>query len=422
VKFSPLFFILVVGISSLSGSSLALAQSDPMDCRIELADGKSLDAQLVAFDSDQIKFATSSGEQSVSLESVNEVIFAGETNSEIEALEIGLIDGSKLAASTVQMLDGSMKIKMASEQTATIHSKSVDYLLFSRFVSALAPEWNSVVQQERASDALVIAKNEKTQTVDGIVGDLTPDSVQFTIGERTASIKRSKISGILFYHRAIRDFADAAASIRLTNGSELNARSLSVTNGQMEVVTVAGVQFSILPANVANISFANNRMVPLTDLDPATNVWNPLLSNSKIASSLEKFSRARIDGSYMNRPLALAIKTEDGLDQLRKETFQRGFAIKGGGKLSFLLAGQYKKLSGLIGFDPNANPSGNVRLVIQVDGKTEFDQVLEAQVMKEPLKLDLDLASAERLVFRVDYHDRRSIGDVLHAVDMKLHR
>ena len=50
------------------------------------------------------------------------------------------------------------------------------------------------------------------------------------------------------------------------------------------------------------------------------------------------------------------------------------------------------------------------------------EQVLDAAKMKKPFPLDIELNESDRIVFQIEYHDRRSVGDILHAVDMKLVR
>jgi len=112
--------------------------------------------------------------------------------------------------------------------------------------------------------------------------------------------------------------------------------------------------------------------------------------------------------------------------QRYRKRHKRGLAIKGGGKVSFPLASRYRRLTGLIGFDPDTNPSGKVRFEIQVDGRTCLEEVLVAGDLERPFEFDIDLTLdgdlAKRLVIFVGYEDRRSIGDVLHVVDAKLHR
>jgi len=61
-------------------------------------------------------------------------------------------------------------------------------------------------------------------------------------------------------------------------------------------------------------------------------------------------------------------------------------------------------------------------LIVQINGSNRVEKVLDASKMKQPFPINIDLSDADRIVFQVEYHDRRSVGDILHAVDMKLVR
>ena len=106
------------------------------------------------------------------------------------------------------------------------------------------------------------------------------------------------------------------------------------------------------------------------------------------------------------------------LSELR--SFERGIAMAGGTRLSYGVNGRYKRLSGWVGFDPDANQAGNVKLTIRGDGQKLLEKEMLAQQMENPFELTLDINSVQRLTFQVDYHDGRAIGDNIHLVDIKV--
>lgn len=83
---------------------------------------------------------------------------------------------------------------------------------------------------------------------------------------------------------------------------------------------------------------------------------------------------------------------------------------------------KFRKLTGWVGFDPSANPSGIVLFKIIVDGKVKVEQELVSREMNNPVELNVEITNADRIVFQVDYHDGRSIGDQLHLVNLKVSR
>ena len=273
---------------------------------------------------------------------------------------------------------------------------------------------------ERESDALVVSRDSKLQMIDGVVGNVSAENVSFTVGERTADVKRSRLAGMLFYRRNTDEFAPSVFVLQLADGSVIEVQSLTIEDDQFAIRSVAGASFTVQPKTISNMDFSSKREMWLTDLDPATNDWTPLLASPNIVGSLKHFSLAKIDKSFNRKPLAILNRGED--ESWARKEFAKGFAIKGGGKLSFVLARQFQQLSGTIGFAPDANSTGVVKLIIQVDGANRVEEVLDAAKMKQALPIDIDLNGADRIVFQVEYHDRRSVGDILHAVDMKLIR
>lgn len=407
-------------------ASQANAQSSPLNSRIEESSGSTFNATLIAFDADQLTVQTDSQLTTLPYSEIARIILQGEPTTFAGMLRVNLIDQSELACSSVTMNDGSVMITTDCGVEATIKSRFVDSVRLFPISAAMESEWKSAVEQPRESDAILFAKEGSFQMIDGVLENVKPETVAFTIGDRTAEIKRAKLSTLLFYRRLRREFESPVASVSLVDGSSINVQSIQLiqdgVSDEFELTTVSGSRIRVPAIKVVEFDFGGNRFVWLSDLDPVSNDWSPIIASPSIANSLARFSTARIDRSFGDRPLVLAVNAKDGSGSTENQTFERGFAIKGGGKLSFSLAGQYKKLTGKIGFDPNANPSGNVRLIVQLDGRIAVDEVLDAEKMTGPFQLDLDLESVQRLVFRIDYNDRRSIGDVLHAVDVKLTR
>ena len=57
---------------------------------------------------------------------------------------------------------------------------------------------------------------------------------------------------------------------------------------------------------------------------------------------------------------------------------------------------------------------------MRAGGKLLLQERLENKMMDRPLKLDLDINGAKRIVFELSYHDGRSVGDQVHLVDLKV--
>ena len=169
------------------------------------------------------------------------------------------------------------------------------------------------------------------------------------------------------------------------------------------------------------MNFSLGRAEFLSQMEPTTNDWNALITSSVIFEKLRRMKLARANESFKGLPLSLKFQPDQDLSFATQiKQFEQGFAIQGGGKLAFSLGGRYRKLTGLVGFDPAANITGHVKLIVLVDGKPVVERELIHRTLKNPIQLDVDIKDAKRVVFQVDFQDGRSTGDQLHLVNLKV--
>ena len=404
------------------GNIAIAAQTTGFGSTFELADGTELEAQLQSIDSQSVEFVVGEEKQRLAIDAVDRIRFADKAVSPEATTRVKLIDGSELNCKLLEVSGRDLIATTECGLNFKLSTRLVDSaLLDTSNTPEFQKQWRKITATKRESDALVVSRDQKLQMVDGVLGDVAPESVTFTVGERTADVKRERLAAILFYRRIADEIEPANFVFGLADGSRIHARQLSVDEQRVSVVSSAGAKFEIDPNIISDIDFQEGRSVWLSDLDPASNDWEPLLTNSSVQGKLKQFSRARLDKSFGGKDLSILVFDEESDSRARRE-FAKGFSIKGGGKLSFLLARQYRQLTGSIGFDPDANSTGIVKLVIQVDGSNRVEQVLDASKMRGPFPIEVDLVDASRIVFNVEYHDRRNVGDILHAVDLKLHR
>lgn len=396
-------------------------QSDSLKAVVELRDGSEFEAELQKIDRDTATFLVEGNTKAISVSNINSIEYSDPPGvpSDI-ANSIVLVDESELFCDTFTVVERELISETESNVKVRIKSRLIDNIRFASVDTEFLKNWATIIKSKRESDALVVSRDQKLQMIEGIVGDVAAESVSFSVGERTADVKRSRLCGMLFYRRVAGELAPPAFVLELEDGSTIQVQTMVIENEKFVVRSVADATFEINPRSISNLDFRSKREMWLTDLEPATNDWTPLMSGSSVLGSLKKFSMAKINRSFSGKPLAIMNHGED--ESWNRKEFANGFAIKGGGKLSFLLGKQYQRLTGSIGFDPDANSTGVAKLIIQVDGSNRVEKVLEASEMKSPFHINVDLNEASRIVFQVEYHDRRSVGDILHAVDMKLLR
>ena len=229
------------------------------------------------------------------------------------------------------------------------------------------------------------------------------------------------MDAVVFYHAAGRELAQPACKILLTDASQALVRRLKWSDQSCAATLVCGTELTIPLESISRMDFSIGKDEFLSQMEPTTNDWNALIASPAIVDKLRRLKIARVNESFRGLPLSLKFSPNQGLSFVSEvKQFEQGFAIQGGGKLAFSLGGRYRKLTGLVGFDPAANVTGRVKFVVLLDGKTAVEEVLVHREMKNPFQLDLDIKDTKRVVFQVDYQDGRSTGDQLHLVNLKV--
>jgi hypothetical protein len=276
----------------------------------------------------------------------------------------------------------------------------------------------------QSGDAIVVRRSGRLETIEGIVGDISADKVDFRLDDRSASIDRSKITGVIFYHAKGRELPPARCQLTLLDGSVLKLRQIELTGDSFLGLACSGARFELPRELVARLDFSLGRAVFLGSMTPTNRDWTPLIAGSAILEKLRQVRLPRANRSFDNRPLELVFYPEDSdpVKIPRTQTFDNGYAMVGGSKLVFSLDRQFERLTGLAGFSPMADSEGNVVLKIRCDNRLALQQQLRKSDNKNPLKLDIDLKDVQRLVIEVDYVDGRSVGDMIHLCNLKVSR
>ena len=335
-------------------------------------------------------------------------------------VQIHLIDGSRITAGQWSLQNQICQIG----SNTRIQTRDIRAIQLRVYVdSAMKKQWNKVSSTPpEAGDALVIQRNGRLDTLEGVVGNVIDGRLTFAMDEREANISLNKIEGVVFYHAAGRELVEPFTHIEFRNGSHVVARKIeSVDEGTLTIETVAGVRLDARFDELLSMDFELGRVVQLSELKPSSVDWQSLLTSAALLPNLKRLNAPRINRSFQNGPLTLTFYPDPNAPYLsQRREFQTGFAIKAGSKMAFALGASYSKLSGFVGFDPSASPSGNVLLRFRADGKILLEQQLENVQFVQPLEINLNVQDVERLVIELDYCDGRDVGDILHLCDLKV--
>ncbi len=428
----------LIGLSLLcfgTMSQVAVAQVETAHVSVRTADGGTLSAELMAIDGQLVELKTDQTDQTdqksqfINFDSIESITFDNQRstqNASAGTFQCQLADGSLINGASISISGSEVQIELAAGGRIELAKSSLRYLLL--FNSTTNPktrqQWNEFLTTfSSTSDAIIASKNESLQAIEGVVGDVTEAGFQFAMGERAVTVRAEKLTGVCFY-RADREFPEPVCEIRLVNGSGIAVQQAVYVEEVLNCVTCTGDQISLPIDQVTQLNFAAGRTIYLSDLVPTTNAWLPLVASPANLDALVKLNSAIADQAFSGQPLTLRNTPADGLGlAVTTQTYAKGFAIAGGGRLAFNLNGQFKRLTALVGFDPETEGlEGNVRLEFRVDDKKVINEVLQNREVTRPLPVDIDVEGVQRLVIRVDYHDRRSVGDRIHIVEARVSR
>jgi hypothetical protein len=152
----------------------------------------------------------------------------------------------------------------------------------------------------------------------------------------------------------------------------------------------------------------------LSELEPASLKVQPkipsMLNDNVVALLYQPRRNTSLDGD----PLRLTFPG----DTAEEKEFSKGLSIHSRTELIWRLGGQYRKLQGWAGIDPEVQGEGQVRLAVQGDGKVLYDKPITGS--EAPLPLEIDVSGVDRLTLLVDYGDQTDIGDRLNLCELRV--
>ena len=410
--------------------SSGLARSQSASVNVRLIDGSRLMGVLQDTNIDQVTLETDAGAKTVAVDQIELIEFPESEKEQLpkQAAQFFLLDGSSVFVDKYKLADRKITATTISGSSVSISKRNVGSIVFDGDRNAIRSQVDQVKQAtDIVADTLIVLRRGEFNAVEGIVKGLDQNSVQFAIEDKSADISISKLSAITFFKAAKNEYANPLAICVLSDTSRIKLRDIKVSPKQLLLTSLTGEQFGVDFTKIVSLEFSETTSIPLADLPPSTNDWEPLLVGGAIAEKLRQLRLARINQSFSGGPLSLEIprapdEIESGKTRTVERFFNSGIAVQGGGRLAWRLNGNYQSLKGLIGFSPQASEFGNVKVRMMGDGQVLFEQELAKKSMLDPIAFEVDLVDHQRMIIEVDYADGRSIGDVIHLVNLTLQK
>jgi hypothetical protein len=405
-------------------TSLLLAA--PED-RITTLAGEELSGQLVAITADHVTVNFAGAEKrfaSGDLLSLQPIAPTKVENKAQPLVWIELIDGSQLLAASYTVAAGNARASLVGGESVEIPTRSIRAVRLKEHdsdvarTSQLPRQWQEALATKSAGDVIVIRKltpadapaDKQTAALDqleGVLGEITADKVNFTFDGNSIPVDRAKVEGVVYFHPSGRELPDPLCRLDDDAGSKWNLKSLSLAGEELEAVSVSGVKIKLPISRLAALDYSAGKIVYLSDLEPQTAEWTNLFGQTPASKGLARLYAPRRDKSFDGGPITAGDRS-----------FSKGLALRSRTLVEYRLDAKFNKLLALAAIDPKTT-GGDVRLVISLDGKPLGEHKVTGRDAG-PTSIEHDIRGGRKLSILVDFGEGLDIADRLHLANARV--
>lgn len=385
---------------------------------LQANDGQSHIGSLEKLDQHQAVIRTDDGLQDIPADQLLRI-----TNTELDSsgaeptITVMLTDGTQIGATAFEM-GKKAKIKVVGGVVLEVDPRHLRTVRFQKpgFAGPLEKDWVALLAGVKQGDLLIVRRGGKALSfLEGTVQAVNKDSVDFVFDNDDFQVSREKIEGLSFLTRKVEKVR--ADQVVYALGSCLfQAKSAQWTDGGFEVELVCGDKLQLPMSMVRVVDFSASRVVYLSTLEPYKLTVTPRLPTS----TLSELARRLIYKPGINRSLSgRRLSLPSGNRATPRQYFDHGLAIHSRTELIYRLEdGEYGRLLGMAGLDPDLKQQGSVRLLIEGDDQPLLEELLGPG--DPPLPIDVSVARVRRLRILVDYGDKLDAADHLNLCEIRL--
>ncbi len=384
---------------SLFSVSLAMILAVSPEVEVTSLSGTSVSGHLQSFNKTVVNLKLEQVSKNVPLSQILNVRFPKNRfqRSLQSPLTVRLTDGSSFPVQSLQ--SNEKQVKVIGDQTGSllIPAKSVSSIRFGNLNSKIQNSWKKLLNGKHAKDLLVVQKENVLDFIDGVVGSITDEKIQFFTGDDEVSVNRKRVFGIIYFRQPVNE-ASPFCSIRLTNEGLIHASSITFSGNEFEATLECGAQARFAPQAIANLDFSQGKVRYLSDLEPR---------NIKYTPFFDTIWKYRKDKHRDGGPLRVGGKE-----------YSRGLYIHSKTLLQYRIKSGYRNFRAIMGIDDSVPNIGFVYVEIKGNGRTLYSGNVRSS--DEPVELNLDVRGVRDLDILVDFGDNLEICDHLDLCEARL--
>ncbi len=383
---------------------------------VKLIDGSQRRGDLVGWEQSGLKL--NAGGEIVELETAQllRISRPGDAqNSATSPTFLQLSDGTRLAHEAYEVRAGQATIATAlAPEPFSISTALIEWV-------SLMPNAPELSDAELQGDALVIynKKRDSFDQLDGILGDISAEKVQFEWDGETLPVNRNKVGAVGYFHAKRESVTDPVCWLKLADGTRLPIAKLLRTGSTIQATTISDVDFSIPLDMVRVADYSHDKLIYLSDLKPTYQQWSPRIDLPSSAQLIKQHGMPRRDQSFTGSTLALVWPhPKTGILGGERKNFEKGLALRSRTVMRYRVPKGMTRFIAIAGIDPETSAEGHITLELFADKRLLWEGEIIGGA--EPTEINVELGTARELRIVVDFGENLDYGDRLHLVEARI--
>jgi hypothetical protein len=396
-------------------------------------DGSTTAGELRSWSDESVVIVSSAGEQKIPAAELLNVRWSPQAvvAEKPMAGSAELVDGTQIPFSDIQTNGGNAALvpetgSPTKQLAVALPVASLAAIRLQRLDPALVLQWDEIRRQKLVSDVLVVLKRDgkSLDYVEGIVGNIAGDKVEFKLDGETSRVDRAKIAGIIYYRSAPTRTAEARMTLRGKSGFRTSVARLEQLKNVITLTTIGGTKLRWPAEDIELADFSAGKVMYLSDIEPATKSWSPLVGLPDGLNLADAYGEPHLDRSMLGKKLSVRVKdlpaseTDAATSQAVERVFNKGLALRSRTELVYRVPAGFRRFQTVAGIDPAAAAVGDADLAIFADDRP----LLETQIAgnQPALSIDVEITGARRLKIVVDFGQNLDTGDWVNLCDAKI--
>lgn len=395
-------------------------------------DGTTVGGELTSWTDQALSVTTKDGPVQLAAADLLSIRWSSTAPDEVAADKFNLSPAVELVDGTILPIDkfirknSSVKASLrgglpATDKIARLPDAAISAAQLQPLQGEAAKQWQEIRTQGFPSDLLVLLKRDgkSLDYVEGTIGDVTAERIDFKLEGEMRSVDRSKVAGLIFYRPDRPPGAEPLCVLAGRDGLQARVAKIALEKGSLRILTVGGADLKLPLSDVQLADFSGGKVVFLSDTEPATEERTPLVGLPAGATLAVEYGRPRRDHSAFGGPLTLMFPGSDSAAPAgHLKSFSRGLAVRSRTTLVYRVPNGFTRLLGIAGIEPSTRGDGSAQLIISGDDRRLLETELTGA--QSPQVLELDIKGVKRLRIVVDYGQNLDTGDWVNLCDLRM--